>query len=88
MSPPTSTHDERTPSERSADLTAARLQQLVGLVDYDESTYPFPVTAMDAVVVVSGNATRSAHRYQHAFGMTLVGYTGPETGNRDTRDSC
>ena len=32
---------------------------------------------------VSGNATQSAHFYQHAMGMTLVGYTGPETGNRD-----
>ena len=38
---------------------------------------------MDAVVFVSGNATQSAHFYQHAFGMTLVGYSGPETGNRD-----
>jgi 4-hydroxyphenylpyruvate dioxygenase len=34
-------------------------------------------------VFVSGNATQSAHYYQHAFGMTLVGYSGPETGNRD-----
>jgi 4-hydroxyphenylpyruvate dioxygenase len=32
---------------------------------------------------VAGNATQSAHFYQHAFGMTLVGYSGPETGNRD-----
>jgi 4-hydroxyphenylpyruvate dioxygenase len=35
------------------------------------------------VVFVAGNATQSAHFYQHAMGMTLVGYTGPETGNRD-----
>ncbi|MEO6885081.1 MAG: 4-hydroxyphenylpyruvate dioxygenase [Jatrophihabitantaceae bacterium] len=74
-----------TPEERAADLTVERLKQLVGLVDYDEATDPFPVTAMDAVVFVSGNATQSAHFYQHAFGMTLVGYTGPETGNRDHR---
>jgi 4-hydroxyphenylpyruvate dioxygenase len=72
-----------TPEEREAQLTVERLKQLVGLVDYDESTDPFPVTAMDAVVFVSGNATQSAHFYQHAFGMTLVGYSGPETGNRD-----
>ena len=72
-----------TPEEREADLTVERLKQLVGLVDYDESTDPFPVTAMDAIVFVSGNATQSAHFYQHAFGMTLVGYSGPETGNRD-----
>ena len=72
-----------TPEERAAHLTVARLKQLVGLVDYDESTDPFPVTAMDAVVFVAGNATQSAHYYQHAFGMNLVAYTGPETGNRD-----
>src|SRR3954466_13013609 len=72
-----------TPEEREAQLTVERLKQLVGLVEYDESADPFPVTAMDAVVFVSGNATQSAHFYQHAFGMQLVGYSGPETGNRD-----
>ncbi len=72
-----------TPEEREANLTAERLKQLVGLVDYDASTDPFPVTALDAVVFVSGNATQSAHFYQHAFGMQLVAYSGPETGNRD-----
>jgi 4-hydroxyphenylpyruvate dioxygenase len=72
-----------TPEERDAQLTVERLKQLVGLVDYDESRDPFPVTAMDAIVFVSGNATQSAHFYQHAFGMTLGGYSGPETGNRD-----
>ena len=78
----TSTRD-LTPAERSAELTVERLQQLVGLVEHDGTTDPFPVTALDAVVLVSGNATQSAHYYQHAYGMTLVGYTGPETGNRD-----
>ncbi len=72
-----------TPEERAAELTVDRLKELVGLVDYDQARDPFPVTAMDAVVFVSGNATQSAHFYQHAFGMQLVGYTGPETGNRD-----
>jgi len=76
---------ELTPQEQDADLTVERLKQLVGLVDYDERTDPFPVTGMDAVVFVSGNATQSAHFYQHAFGMELVGYTGPEHGNRDHR---
>src|SRR5438045_3615655 len=74
---------ELTPEERAAELTAERLKQLVGLVDYDASSDPFPVTALDAVVFVSGNATQSAHFYQHAFGMRLVAYSGPETGNRD-----
>src|SRR6266516_2830857 len=72
-----------TPEEREANLTAERLKQLVGLVDYDASTDPFPVTTLEAVVFVSGNATQSAHFYQHAFGMQLVAYSGPETGNRD-----
>ncbi len=72
-----------TPEERDSDLTLERLKQLVGLVDYDAATDPFPVTAMDAVVFVSGNATQSALYYQHVFGMTLVAYSGPETGNRD-----
>src|SRR2546423_1569797 len=38
-----------TPEEREANLTTERLKQLVGLVDYDASTDPFPVTALDAV---------------------------------------
>src|SRR5438270_13794077 len=74
---------ELTPEEREANLTVERLKQLVGLVDYDEATDPFPVTAMDAVVFVCGNATQSSMFYQHVFGMTPVAYCGPETGNRD-----
>jgi 4-hydroxyphenylpyruvate dioxygenase len=72
-----------TPEEREADLDLDQLKQLVGLVEYDESRDPFPVTAMDAVVFVVGNATQTAHFYQSAFGMELVAYSGPETGNRD-----
>ncbi|HEY9410405.1 MAG TPA: 4-hydroxyphenylpyruvate dioxygenase [Jiangellaceae bacterium] len=72
-----------TPEEREADLDLDQLKQLVGLVEYDESKDPFPVTAMDAVVFVVGNATQAAHFYQSAFGMELVAYSGPETGNRD-----
>ncbi len=72
-----------TPEEREADLDLEQLKQLVGLVEYDESSDPFPVTAMDAVVFIVGNATQTAHFYQSAFGMELVAYSGPETGNRD-----
>jgi 4-hydroxyphenylpyruvate dioxygenase len=72
-----------TPEEREADLDVQQLKQLVGLVDYDVSADPFPVTAMDAVVFVVGNATQATHFYQSAFGMDLVAYSGPETGNRD-----
>src|SRR4030095_15845377 len=72
-----------TPEEQQAQLSLEQLKQLVGLVEYDQSRDPFPVTAMDAVVFVVGNATQTAHFYQSAFGMELVAYSGPETGNRD-----
>jgi 4-hydroxyphenylpyruvate dioxygenase len=57
------------------------LKQLVGLVDHDETADPFPVTALDAVVWVTGNATQTAHFYQAVFGMDLAAYRGPETGS-------
>jgi 4-hydroxyphenylpyruvate dioxygenase len=72
-----------TPEERDANLDLDQLKQLVGLVAYDESKDPFPVTGWDALVFVVGNATQTAHYYQSAYGMELVGYSGPETGNRD-----
>ncbi len=72
-----------TPQERQADLDLDQLKTLVGLVDYDDSRDPFPVTGWDAVEFVVGNATQTAHYYQSAFGMDLVAYSGPETGNRD-----
>ncbi|MDP9799880.1 4-hydroxyphenylpyruvate dioxygenase [Catenuloplanes nepalensis] len=74
-----------TDQERQAQLDADTLRQLVGLVEYDASRDPFPVTGWDAVVFVVGNATQTAHWYQSAFGMELVAYSGPETGNRDHR---
>src|SRR3954447_24713043 len=72
------THDEFL-----AGLGLDQLQQLVGLVEYDESRDPFPVTGWDAVVWVVGNATQTATFYQVAFGMELVAYAGPETGVPD-----
>ncbi|GGR67690.1 4-hydroxyphenylpyruvate dioxygenase [Streptomyces humidus] len=45
---------------------------------------PFPVKGMDAVVFAVGNAKQAAHFYSTAFGMTLVAYSGPETGSRET----
>ncbi|OZM83333.1 4-hydroxyphenylpyruvate dioxygenase [Pseudonocardia sp. MH-G8] len=72
-----------TSQERLAELDLDQLQQLVGLVEYDEAGDPFPVTCWDAVVWAVGNATQAAAFYQLAFGMELVAYSGPETGNRD-----
>jgi 4-hydroxyphenylpyruvate dioxygenase len=65
------------------DVTFDQMRQLVGLVEHDETKDPFPVRAMDAVVFAVGNATQTAWFYQAAFGMRLVAYSGPETGNRD-----
>ncbi|MFJ5779819.1 4-hydroxyphenylpyruvate dioxygenase [Streptomyces sp. NPDC093094] len=72
-----------TDQERLADLGLDELKQLVGLVSYDDSADPFPVTGWDAVEWVVGNATQSAHFFQSALGMELVAHSGPETGNRD-----
>ncbi|MFG1923079.1 4-hydroxyphenylpyruvate dioxygenase [Cryptosporangium sp. NPDC048952] len=58
-------------------------QQLVGLVEYDASADPFPVSGWDALVWSVGNALQTAHYLQTAFGMELVAYSGPENGNRD-----
>jgi 4-hydroxyphenylpyruvate dioxygenase len=74
-----------TRDERAADLTLEQLKQLVGLVEYDASSDPFPVTAMDAVGFVVGNATQTANFYQLALGMDLEAYAGPETGVRDRK---
>ena len=74
-----------TADELKADLTIEQLQELVGLVEYDASRDPFPVTAQDAVGFVVGNATQSASFYQLALGMELVAYRGPENGHRDSK---
>jgi 4-hydroxyphenylpyruvate dioxygenase len=72
-----------TSQERLADLDLDQLRRLVGLVEYDHEGDPFPVTGWDAVVWAVGNATQTALHYQLVFGMELVAYSGPETGNRD-----
>ncbi|SFC98080.1 4-hydroxyphenylpyruvate dioxygenase [Nocardioides terrae] len=75
--------DTLTSEEVLADLDLDTLKQLVGLVEHDPAQDPFPVSGWDAVVWAVGNATQSAHFFQSAFGMDLVAYSGPETGNRD-----
>jgi 4-hydroxyphenylpyruvate dioxygenase len=72
-----------TDQEQQARLDVNQLKQLVGLVDYDLSNDPFPVTGWDAIVFVVGNATQAACYYQTTWGMELVAYSGPENGNRD-----
>ena len=71
------------PAAQLDDVSFDQLKQLVGLVEYDSAKDPFPVKSMDAVVFVVGNATQTAWFYQVAFGMSLVAYAGPETGQKD-----
>jgi 4-hydroxyphenylpyruvate dioxygenase len=70
-------------AERLAELDLGQLKQLVGLVEYDASADPFPVSGWDALVWCVGNAVQTSHYLQSAYGMELVAYSGPETGNRD-----
>jgi len=87
--PPGCGHDGYlTTEERQADLTLDQLKQLVGLVEYDEERDPFPVTGWDAVVFVVGKRHPDRPLLTVAYGMELVGYSGPETGNRDHKRSC
>src|SRR5581483_10232277 len=44
---------------------------------------PFPVIGWDALVWVVGNATQTAWQFRQVYGMDLVAYSGPETGERD-----
>jgi 4-hydroxyphenylpyruvate dioxygenase len=78
-----SLQDTLNDDERLAGLDLHQLEQLVGLVEHDPSADPFPVSGWDSLVWVVGNAVQTAHFFQSAFGMELVAYSGPETGNRD-----
>ena len=66
-------------------IDSATERRLIGLVEHDASRDPFPVNGLDAVVFVVGNATQAAHFYQSAFGMEMVAYRGPETGDPDRK---
>jgi 4-hydroxyphenylpyruvate dioxygenase len=43
----------------------------------------FPINGTDYIEFWVGNAKQAAHYYRSAFGFRLVGYRGPETGQRD-----
>ncbi|MUL78522.1 4-hydroxyphenylpyruvate dioxygenase [Mycolicibacterium sp. CBMA 226] len=77
------TQSTLTDQEKQARLDVTQLKQLVGLVEYDLTNDPFPVTGWDAIVFVVGNATEASSYFQSTWGMELVAYSGPETGNRD-----
>src|SRR5205823_9364270 len=67
-------------SDTSATITGD-VDRLIGAVPHDVSGDPFPVTALDHVHFLVGNAKQAAHYYSAAFGMTVVAYRGPETGH-------
>ena len=47
------------------------------------STDFLPLKGTDHVEFYVGNARQAAYFYRTAFGMSLVAYAGPETGQRD-----
>ena len=59
------------------------LDELVGAITHDASHDPFPVTGLDHLYFVVGNAKQAAHYYSTAFGMTCAAVRGPEQGYRD-----
>jgi 4-hydroxyphenylpyruvate dioxygenase len=48
-----------------------------------EATDTFPINGTDYIEFYVGNARQAALYYRAAFGFSLVGYRGPETGVRD-----
>ncbi len=43
----------------------------------------FPIQAIDYIELYVGNALQAAHYYRLVWGYDIVGYRGPETGQRD-----
>lgn len=67
----------------TAPVTAAAAAADPAAADQAPARDPFPVEGIDAVVLAVGNARQAAHFYATAFGMRLVAYAGPETGDRE-----
>lgn len=57
---------------------------LAGSIQPGQGNQDFlPLKGIDHVEFYVGNARQAAYFYRTAFGMSLVGYAGPETGQRD-----
>ncbi|GAB3149145.1 4-hydroxyphenylpyruvate dioxygenase [Micromonospora sonneratiae] len=69
--------------DRTSSTDEVDVNRLIGAVDHDITSDPFPVKGLDHVVFMVGNAKQAAHYYSTAFGMTCVAYRGPEQGYRD-----
>ncbi|MBK8442030.1 MAG: 4-hydroxyphenylpyruvate dioxygenase [Sphingobacteriales bacterium] len=60
------------------------MNTLIHTIPQSASTADFlPIKGTDHIEFYVGNAKQAALYYQYAFGYTLVGYAGPETGLRD-----
>src|SRR5579885_1728420 len=59
------------------------MPQIAEHPDSTAATDFLPLLGTDHVEFYVGNARQSAHYYRSAFGFTLTGYSGPETGFRD-----
>ena len=68
---------------QNLELRPEQERELIGLVDHDPAADPFPIVGWDALVWIVGNATQAALYFQTVYGMELVAYAGPETGQRD-----
>ncbi|MBV9314587.1 MAG: 4-hydroxyphenylpyruvate dioxygenase [Pseudonocardia sp.] len=66
-------------------VTTAHVPSVPGLSLPVAVSDPFPVLGWDALVWIVGNATQTAWHYHQVYGMRLVAYSGPETGNPDHR---
>ena len=64
-------------THRSSAGPQAVLEHPAGQEDF------LPLLGTDHVEFFVGNARQAAHFYRTAFGMSLVAYAGPETGQRD-----
>src|SRR3984885_572620 len=63
-------------------ISSASITQAV--LDHPSTEQDFlPLLGTDHVEFYVGNARQAAHFYRTAFGMSLVAYAGPETGQRD-----
>jgi 4-hydroxyphenylpyruvate dioxygenase len=85
--------DDRVRVERPAELEVIAMtramdkpqttDKLIRAVGHGVSNDPFPVSGIDSINFIVGNAKQAAHYYSTAFGMTCLAYRGPETGYPD-----
>jgi 4-hydroxyphenylpyruvate dioxygenase len=68
---------------RYAVLSGGGNMQVIEEVQRSPATDFLPLKGTDHVEFFVGNARQAAYFYRAAFGMSLVAYAGPETGQRD-----